>query len=328
MWAYFLFHHLAVTPSSNRLTATNTVSILAAIPFVGSMAMKLGVIFPQTEIGSDPGALREFAQAAEDMGYNQILAYEHVLGADTTNRPDWKGMYTIDSAFHEPFVLFGYLAGVTKDITLATGIVILPQRQTALVAKQAAEVDVLSNGRLRLGVGLGWNQLEYEAMGKDFHNRGKRLEEQVQLLRALWTKESVTFEGDWESVIGVGINPMPVQRPIPIWMGGNADAVIRRVATISDGWIAPIKPDADGRKRVEEMYVLAGEAGRDPFAIGIEGRTDIRNSTEDDWATAVAAWYDLGATHLDVSTMGAGLETPEQHIAAIRKFKSVADALK
>ena len=290
--------------------------------------MKLGVIFPQTEIGSDPGAVREFAQAAEGMGYNQILAYEHVLGADTTNRPGWKGVYTMDSSFHEPFVLFGYLAGVTKDITLATGIIILPQRQTALVAKQAAEVDVLSNGRLRMGIGLGWNRLEYEAMGKDFHNRGQRVTEQVELLRALWTQESVTFEGEWESVIGAGINPMPVQRPIPIWMGGNADAVLRRIATQSDGWIAPIKPDADGRKRVEEMYALAGEAGRDPSAIGIEGRTDIKNATEDDWATAVAAWHDLGATHLDVSTMGAGLETPQQHIDAIRKFKIVADALK
>ncbi len=290
--------------------------------------MKLGVVFPQTEIGSDPGAIREFAQVAEELGYSQILAYDHVLGADTTNRPDWKGGYTIHSAFHEPFVLFGYLAGITKEITLATGVIILPQRQTALVAKQAAEVDVLSNGRLRMGIGLGWNQVEYQALGQDFHTRGRRVSEQVEVLRAFWTQESVTFEGEWHTIIGAGINPMPVQRPIPIWMGGNADAVLRRIATISDGWIAPIKPDADGRKRVEEMYTLAGEAGRDSSAIGIEGRTEIKNATEDDWATAVAAWHDLGATHLDVSTMGAGFETPEEHIEAIRKFKSVADALK
>ena len=290
--------------------------------------MKLGVVFPQTEIGSDPGAIREFAQVAEELGYSQILAYDHVLGADTTNRPDWKGGYTIHSAFHEPLVLFGYLAGITKEITLATGVIILPQRQTALVAKQAAEVDVLSNGRLRMGIGLGWNQVEYQALGQDFHTRGRRVSEQVEVLRAFWTQESVTFEGEWHTIIGAGINPMPVQRPIPIWMGGNADAVLRRIATISDGWIAPIKPDADGRKRVEEMYTLAGEAGRDSSAIGIEGRTEIKNATEDDWATAVAAWHDLGATHLDVSTMGAGFETPEEHIEAIRKFKSVADALK
>ena len=290
--------------------------------------MKLGVVFPQTEIGSDPGAIREFAQVAEELGYSQILAYDHVLGADTTNRPDWKGGYTIHSAFHEPLVLFGYLAGITKEITLATGVIILPQRQTALVAKQAAEVDVLSNGRLRMGIGLGWNQVEYQALGQDFHTRGRRVSEQVEVLRALWTQESVTFEGEWHTIIGAGINPMPVQRPIPIWMGGNADAVLRRIATISDGWRAPDRPDADGRKHVEEMYTLAGEAGRDSSAIGIEGRTEIKNATEDDWATAVAAWHDLGATHLDVSTMGAGFETPEEHIEAIRKFKSVADALK
>ena len=179
-----------------------------------------------------------------------------------------------------------------------------------------------------MGIGLGWNQVEYQALGQDFHTRGRRVSEQVEVLRAFWTQESVTFEGEWHTIIGAGINPMPVQRPIPIWMGGNADAVLRRIATISDGWIAPIKPDADGRKRVEEMYTLAGEAGRDSSAIGIEGRTEIKNATEDDWATAVAAWHDLGATHLDVSTMGAGFETPEEHIEAIRKFKSVADALK
>ena len=289
--------------------------------------MKLGVVFPQTEIGADPSAVREFAQAAEDLGYSQILAYDHVLGADTRTRPDWKGAYDMHSSFHEPFVLFGYLAGVTKQITLATGIIILPQRQTALVAKQAAEVDVLSKGRLRLGVGLGWNQVEYQAMGKDFHTRGRRLEEQIQVLRALWTQASITFEGEWDTIIGAGINPLPVQRPIPIWMGGNADAVIRRVATLSDGWMTPIKPDDAGKKRVEEMYALASKAGRQPSAIGIEGRTDIKNSTEDDWATAVAAWLALGATHLDVSTMGAGFETPHHHIEAIRHFKKVADSL-
>ena len=289
--------------------------------------MKLGVVFPQTEIGSDPGALREFAQAAEDLGYSQILAYDHVLGADPTDRSDWKGAYTMHDSFHEPFVLFGYLAGLTKEITLATGIIILPQRQTVLVAKQAAEVDVLSNGRLRLGIGLGWNRVEYEALGEDFHNRGRRVEEQIKVLRALWTQESVTFEGEWHTITGAGLNPLPIQRPIPIWMGGKADAVVRRVGALADGWIPPIKPDADGRKRVEQMYAFAGEAGRDPSAIGISGRTDI-NGTEDDWATAVAAWHDLGATHLDVSTMRAGLESPQHHIDAIRRFKKVADALK
>ena len=309
------------------LTALIRVSILAAIQFWYGTYMKLGVVFPQTEIGSDPSAVREFAEAAEDLGYSQILAYDHVLGADTSARPDWKGAYTMHSSFHEPFVLFGYLAGFTTNITFATGIIILPQRQTALVAKQAAEVDVLSKGRLRLGVGIGWNQIEYQGLGQNFHTRGRRLEEQVQVLRALWTQSSVTFEGEWDTIIGAGINPLPVQRPIPIWMGGNADAVIRRVATQSDGWMTPVKPDADGKKRVEEMYALAIEAGRKPSTIGIEGRTDIKNATEDDWAAAVAAWLEFGATHLDVSTMGAGLKTPQQHIEAIRRFKEVADVI-
>ncbi|MDE2969186.1 MAG: LLM class F420-dependent oxidoreductase, partial [Chloroflexota bacterium] len=189
--------------------------------------MKLGVIFPQTEIGNDPGAIREFVQAAEELGYEHILAYDHVLGADPAKHPNWGGAYTMDSAFHEPFVLFGYLASVTSTIKLTTGIIILPQRQTALVAKQAAEVDVLSNGRLRLGVGLGWNRVEYEALGQDFHNRGRRVEEQIALMRRLWTEESVDFDGKWHTVDGAGINPMPVQRPIPIWMGGGAEPVLR-----------------------------------------------------------------------------------------------------
>ena len=158
--------------------------------------MKLGVIFPQTEIGSDPGAIREFAQAAEELGYHHILVYDHVLGADPDKHPDWGGAYTMHSAFHEPFVLFGYLAGLTSTINLTTGIIILPQRQTVLVAKQAAAIDVLSNGRMRLGVGLGWNRVEYEALGEDFRTRGRRVEEQVALLRALWTDESVDFSGN------------------------------------------------------------------------------------------------------------------------------------
>ena len=169
--------------------------------------MKLGVIFPQTEIGNDPGAIREFAQTSEGLGYEHILAYDHVLGADPAKHPNWGGAYTMDSAFHEPFVLFGYLAGLTTTIKLTTGIIILPQRQTALVAKQAAAIDVLSGGRLRLGIGLGWNRVEYEALGQDFHNRGRRVEEQVALLRALWTEESVDFDGRWHTVSRRGHQP-------------------------------------------------------------------------------------------------------------------------
>ena len=289
--------------------------------------MKLGVIFPQTEIGSDPGAIREFAQAAEELGYHHILVYDHVLGADPDKHPDWGGAYTMHSAFHEPFVLFGYLAGLTSTINLTTGIIILPQRQTVLVAKQAAAIDVLSNGRMRLGVGLGWNRVEYEALGEDFRTRGRRVEEQVALLRALWTDESVDFSGQYHTVNGAGLNPMPVQRPIPIWMGGGAEPVLRRVGALADGWLPQFQPDEAGRQQLERMWEFAREAGRDPADIEICTRTNPARTTEDEWVTAIAAWKKTGATQLDAVTMGAGLDTPQQHIDVIRRFKEVADSV-
>ena len=209
--------------------------------------MKLGVVFPQIEMGADPGAVRAYGQAVEQIGYHHILAYEHVVGANTASRPGWRGPYDIDSVFHEPFVLFGFLAGLTERIEFATGIVILPQRQTVLVAKQAAALDVLSGGRLRLGIGIGWNAVEYEALGTDFHNRGRRCEEQVALLRALWTERAVTFDGKWHRVTDAGIEPLPVQRPIPLWFGGGEERVLRRIARLADGWMPQFQPDAEGR---------------------------------------------------------------------------------
>ena len=194
--------------------------------------MRTGVVFPQTEIGSDPVLVRDFAQAAEGLGYAHLLVFDHVLGAGLEHRPGWSGAYAADDPFHEPFVLFGYLAGLTQRIELVTGVLVLPQRQTALVAKQAAEVDVLSQGRLRLGVGVGWNDVEYEALGEDFHDRGRRIEEQVSLLRALWTEPVVDFAGRWHRVPEAGINPLPVQRPIPVWFGGQAEPVLRRVGAV------------------------------------------------------------------------------------------------
>ena len=182
--------------------------------------MKLGVVFPQTEIGSDPAGVREYAQAAEAMGYNHVIAFDHVLGANAESRPGWSGAYRHTDSFHEPFVLYGFLAGVTNDIELVTAVIILPQRQTALVAKQAAAVDVLSNGRLRLGVGIGWNAVEYEALGENFGDRGRRSEEQIELMRRLWTEDLITYEGRWHKITDAGLNPLPVQQPIPVWFGG------------------------------------------------------------------------------------------------------------
>src|ERR1700728_3710844 len=193
-----------------------------------SVSMQVGIVFPQVEIGSDPGAIRAYVDAVSGLGYRHLLAYDHVVGADPTVHVGWKGPSAIHSTFHEPMFLFAYLAGIT-DLELVTGIVIAPQRQTVLLAKQAAEVDVLTGGRLRLGVGLGWNRLEYEALGKEFSDRSKRLVEQVTLLRRLWSDQSVTFEGEYEEVHGVGLAPMPVQRPIPIWVGGSAESALARI---------------------------------------------------------------------------------------------------
>jgi probable F420-dependent oxidoreductase len=219
-------------------------------------------------------------------------------------------------------VLFGYLAGITQGIELTTGVLILGQRQTALVAKQAAEVDVLSGGRLRLGIGIGWNDVEYEALGENFNNRGRRSVEQIELLRALWTQEVVDFKGRYHQVTYAGINPLPVQRPIPIWLGGGAERVVRRVGRLGDGWFPQFRPDGAGQERIEQMREYARQAGRDPKSIGIEGRIGLASGgSPQDWNKSAEAWAEVGATHLSVNTMGAGLGGPDQHIDAIRRFK-------
>jgi probable F420-dependent oxidoreductase len=283
--------------------------------------MQLGVVFPQLEIGSDPALIRDYAQAAESLGYAHLLAYDHVLGANPDRAGGWRGPYTHQSAFHEPLVLFAYLGAVTARLGFVTGILILPQRQTALVAKQAAEVDVLTGGRLRLGVGIGWNAVEYEALGEDFHNRGRRVVEQIALLRRLWTEEVIDFEGRWHRVSRAGLNPMPVQRPIPIWMGGMAEPVLRRAARIADGWFPQFRPGDAARQTLERLRGYLAAARRRPQDFGIEGRVAIANTTPDDWARAAEEWRELGASHLGVNTMGAGLASPRDHIDAIRRFK-------
>ena len=286
--------------------------------------MRVGVVFPQTEIGRDPAAVRDFAQAAEGLGYHHLLAYDHIVGANPASYPDLKLIYTHESAFHELFVLFGYLAGQTERIELFSGILILPQRQTALVAKQAAEVDVLSGGRLRLGVAIGWNPVEFEAQGEDFSNRGRRIEEQVEVLRALWTQELVTYEGKWHRITDAGINPRPVQRPIPIWFGGGAPAVIRRVGQIGDGWIPFLPPDDSGVAMIEEMRGHARDAGRDPSDIKIECMIQMREGTPEDWAKKISTYRDMGVTYISGVTMDTGCKTPADHIGAIERFKDVS----
>jgi probable F420-dependent oxidoreductase len=225
--------------------------------------MKIGVVFPQIEFKPDPIAVRDYAQAVEGLGFSHMHAYDHVLGANPERPGGWTGPYTFLNPFFEPFVLFSYLAGLTHKIEFGTGILILPQRQTALVAKQAATLDVLSNGRLRLGVGNGWNEVEYIALGENFHNRGKRMEEQVALMRLLWTQPLVNFSGHWHNIPDAGINPLPVQRPIPVWFGGTDDKVLRRMARIGDGWMVNFRTFEQARSALDQLNQYLEEAGLD-----------------------------------------------------------------
>jgi probable F420-dependent oxidoreductase len=279
--------------------------------------MRVGAVFPQTEIGNDPGDIRRWASAVEDLGYDHILAYDHVLGAGTDRRPDWRG-YTSENPFHEVFVLFGYLAAITRRVELATGVLVLPQRQTALVAKQAAEVDVLSGGRLRLGIGVGWNEVEYGALGESFRHRGARSEEQVQLMRELWSTPVITHAGRWHQVDGAGINPRPAAGLIPVWLGGAADQTLRRVARMGDGWLPTGDPDHSAGA-VERLRDYARQAGRQPGDIGIEPRLTLASVPRADRAGYAARWRGLGATHLTVNTMGARHTTVGGHLAALRE---------
>ena len=292
--------------------------------------MRVGVVFPQTEIGADPVAIRDYVQAAEDLGYSHLIVYDHVLGADAQFHQGWTGAYTSKDMFHEPFVAFGYMAAITRNMELVTGVIILGQRQTALVAKQAAEVDILSGGRLRFGMGIGWNHVEYEALGQNFHDRGRRSEEQISLLRALWTQDVVNFEGRWHRVTHAGINPLPVQRPIPIWMGvsgrqGNAlaERVLGRIGRLADGWFPGFVPDETGSETVAKVHQYAREAGRDPTDIGMEARINIVDGDPEYWVDRAKAWEGLGATHISVNTMNAGLGSTAEHIDAIRRFREV-----
>lgn len=289
--------------------------------------MRIGVVFPQTEIGADAGAVRDYAQTAEALGYDHISVFDHVIGANPASRPGQRFFYNHESNFHEPFVLFGYMAAITACIEFCTSIVILPQRQTVLAAKQAAALDVLSRGRFRFGVGLGWNAVEYEALSEDFHTRGRRVEEQIELMRKLWTEPLVTFTGKYHTVTDAGLNPLPVQRPIPVWMGGGAvDASLNRIARIADGWFpqVPLDQAADA---IGNMRGMVREAGRDPGRFGIEGRVSMSVGGPDEWGRAAETWRRAGATHFSVNTMGAKLESPAAHIDAIRRVHDVLKGL-
>jgi len=283
--------------------------------------MDVGAIFPQTEVGADPGAVRAIGQALDELGYRHLAAYDHVLGGDTAVLGDLGGPYTIDDPFREPLTMFAYLSGCT-GLAFATSILIGPQRQTALLAKQAAEVDLLCGGRLRLGLGIGWNRLEYEALGVPFEARGDILEEQVAVLRALWSERSVTFEGRFHHLRATGLAPLPVQRPIPVWIGGYAPAALRRVGRIADGWFPMVRPGGGLEKALDTIREAADAAGRDMSGFQFEGRLEY--AARDKITEHARRWRAAGASHLSLNTMHAGLTTVDEHIAA---FAEMAPAL-
>ena len=283
--------------------------------------MRIGVVFPQTELGGDVGAVRAYGQGVAELGFTHVLAYDHVVGADPAAYPGWDGPYDLHTTFHEPFVMFGYLAALTS-LEFVTGIIIAPQRQTALLAKQAAEVDLLAAGRFRLGLGIGWNRVEYEALGQEFRTRGRRLDEQIGLLRQLWTQESVTFDGRFDHIRGAGLAPLPVQRPIPLWLGAQSPVAYRRVGRVADGWFPQISPGPELTEAQSIIAASATEAGRDPASIGMDGRVSWRGDI-DLLADRLGQWQRAGASHVSVNTMGAGLGTADEHLSALTTIAGV-----
>ena len=285
--------------------------------------MKIGVAFPTTEIGMDPAVIRGFAQEVEALGYDHLTCIDHVMQEVSNGAEDWRAYYTLDNMFHEPLTLFGFLACATGRLELATAILILPQRQTALVAKQAAEIDLLSGGRLRLGVGIGWNAMEFEVLGQSFRNRARRMEEQIACLRQLWTEPSGSFSGKWHEHRDAGINPLPLQRPIPLWIGAFQDPAIERAGRLGDGWFANprVPPGNEMARQIALARGAAEKAGRDPAALGIDGTIHIGERTPEDAASELSRWETLGVSHVTVRTMYSGFETPAEHLEALRRFR-------
>jgi probable F420-dependent oxidoreductase len=294
--------------------------------------VKLGAIFPQTECGTDVTAISGFVRSVEQLGYDHLFVADHVLGADPKfhSHPSL-ATYSHEAVVHEALTLMAYLAAVTQRITLATGILILPQRQTALVAKQAAQLDVLSGGRLRLGIGVGWNAVEFEALNETFENRGRRSAEQIEVMRKLWTERVVDFHGEFHHISHAGLNPMPIQRPIPIWFGVGSreqpvppDAALKRIAKLADGWSPNFAPDAQGRKLVDRVHQFARDAGRDPMKLPLEGRVRLAGQSEDGWMKQIEAWKALGATSIIAEPRNAAARFPDGHLDLLGRFRQLA----
>lgn len=284
------------------------------------MTMQYGAFFPTRDMPADRAAIRDWAQAAEELGFDYIEVSDHVLGADREKIPGFEGPYDADDSFHETFTTIAYMAAITEKVGFASGVLILPQRQTALVAKQAAQVDILCGGRLRLGVGVGWNPVEYEALGENWKTRGRKQEEQVQLMKRYWTERTVTFEGEFDRVAHAGVNPLPIQRPIPVWFGGGVDAVLKRAAKHGDGWIPLGNPGRTSMQMLEKLKGYLAEEGRDPATFGVEAWIRHNLGGPDDWRKAVDTWRDAGASHATFYTSGQGVGGVPQQIEEMRRF--------
>jgi probable F420-dependent oxidoreductase len=296
--------------------------------------MELGTLLPLGDIGGDPAVVREYAQTAEAIGYDFVEAPDHVLGVNAASRPGWDRNTSAD-LFHDPFVLFGYLAGCTKKLGFSTGVLILPQRQTVLVAKQAACLDVLCGGRFRLGIGVGWNEVEFTGLNENFHNRGRRSEEQAQVMQALWAEPHVTFKGKWHTIEDAGINPLPALRKVPVWFGGHHERTLPRIAKWGDGWVPNAYPPDQSALDVFAQHRLTEQAGRDPAKVGIEVWVSMGTGTEADWAKETRFWTQAGASHICLTTTFNRRHhkripghTMSDHLAALRRYHSaVADLL-
>jgi probable F420-dependent oxidoreductase len=287
--------------------------------------MELGAVFPHNEIGNDPGAIKAYAQGVEALGITHLLIYDHVLGADPNRPGGWKGAYDKDVAFHEPFTTFAFIAGVTETLEMITTVLILPQRQTVLVAKQAAEVAVLSNNRFRLGVGTGWNRIEYDGLNETYGNRGKRQAEQVQLMRKLWSEDSLTYQSDYHSIDAASINPRP-SKTIPVWFGGSAAAVLKRCGELGDGWIPLMGANASAQECLDTIRMHREAAGLSWDGFGIQAQAAYAGGTPERWASHAGKWRDMGCTHLAVHTHNAGQTDVDGHLARIQEYLDAVNA--
>lgn len=288
--------------------------------------MDYGISFPQSQIGNDPVVIRHFVERAEVLGFQRLTLVDHILGAREAKDAPWAVHYTIEYGFHEPMTLFAWIAGFTKTMRLVTANVVLPQRQTELAAKQAAQIDILTGGRLDLGIGVGWSKSEFEALGMNFDNRGERIEEQVELMRRLWTDELVDFDGKWHKISDMGMNPRPIQRPIPIWFGAMAEVAVKRAARIGDGWLMSprAEPNDEMKRLVETFQETAQAAGRDVATLGIDATVFAEDRGPNEWLSEAQAWRDLGATSVTFRTSESGFTHIDQHLDAMAKLAEAA----